>query len=329
MDVFRWPQDSRPPAAPRVVAVGAFDGVHLGHRKVLSSLCAEAAVRGARSCVVTFEPTPAQLFSARPPHNLRLSPADERLELLRQLCIPEVCVLDFSLSEVRRLSAAEFLQRVVRDWLGGIAICGSSSHDLGSDRVPWSRVEEMATHLGLEIVTADLQLTEGKVISSTEIRELIWAGQVDEAARLLGRDYTVTGIVGTGKRAGERIGFPTANINPPADKLVPADGVYAGWAAGENLPPGPLDLPQTAWPAAINIGHCPTVGPQHTRTIEVHIIGWSGKLRGSELTVGFIRRLRAERRFAHIDDLRDKIAADVRAAKAIAFDHAAALLKQK
>ena len=329
MNVYHWPHDGCPERAPRVIAVGAFDGVHLGHQRVLASLCAEANARSARSCVVTFEPTPAQFFSPRPPHNLRLSPGDERLELLRELCIDEVCVLDFTLSDVRRLTAAEFLQCVVRDWLGGVAICGSGSHDLGSDRVPWPQVVEMARHMGIEPIATDLQTRDGRIISSTEIRELIWRGRVEEAAQMLGRDYTVTGIVGTGKRAGARIGFPTANLDPPADKLVPAEGVYAGWAASDALEPGPLELPQGAWPAAINIGHCPTVGGQTCQTFEVHIIGWSGDLRGRELTVGFIRRLRSERRFAGIEDLRERIAADVRMAETIAHEHAAALLRQR
>ncbi len=328
MTVYHWPEDGCPEPEPRVVAVGAFDGVHLGHRRVLAALCAAASDRSARSCVVTFEPTPAQFFSPGPPHNLRLSPGDERLELLRELCIDEVCVLDFSLSEVRRMTAAEFLQRVLRQWLGAVAICGSGSHDLGSDRVPWPQVAEMARQLGLEPVAADLQLSGGRVISSTEIRELVWQGRVEDAARLLGRDYTVTGIVGTGKQAGVRLGFPTANLEPPPEKLLPADGVYAGWAAGEALGSGPLQQPAGAWPAAINIGRCPTVGGQSCRTFEVHIIGWSGELRGQKITTGFIRRLRSERRFAGIEDLRERIAADVRVAEAIAHEHAAALLRQ-
>ncbi|MBC7288351.1 MAG: adenylyltransferase/cytidyltransferase family protein [Armatimonadetes bacterium] len=320
MTTFSWPQSERPAPRPRVVAVGAFDGVHVGHRHLLSRLCQEAKARGATSCAVTFEPTPAQVFSDGPPHSLRLSPADERLDLLSKLCIDEVCVLDFSQPEVRAMRARDFLAIVVRGFLNAVAICGAESHELGSDRVPWPSVAELARSLGLEPLSIDLRRADGKVITSSDIRELVWAGDVEAAAALLGRDYIVSGRVTRGAGVGRKLGFPTANLQVSPDKLLPADGVYAGWAVGDPLGPGPLASSTEAWPAAINVGTCPTFA-RGTRSVEVHIIGWAGEISGHSITVGFIRRLRGEYRFPREDLLRDQIARDVEAAARIAQEH--------
>lgn len=323
MRVFHWPDGPRPPAEERLLAVGAFDGLHLGHRQVVEQLIADARRRGWLACLVTFEPLPAQVFSAEPPHNLRLTTGPERLDLFAHFGLDEVCVLDFARPELRSLTAEAFLREIAAGWLGAAGLLGSASHTMGSDQQPWPVLARLARAAGLEVFQVEPVSLSSTPISSTRIRQLVWQGRVAEAAELIGRDYTGSGLVVPGTGTGRTLGFPTLNLELAPDKLLPAGGVYAGWAWGEALGPGPLTLPFAgrAWPAAINIGTCPTrtaAGTSETlpaapdRTVEAFLLDWRGDAVGQPVLLGFTRRLRAERRFPDLEALRRQIQRDVR-----------------
>jgi riboflavin kinase/FMN adenylyltransferase len=269
---------------------------------------------------VTFEPTPTQVFSKEPPYNLRLTTEAERLRLLEVFCLHEVCILDFSRPELRATKAADFVRDVLHDWLGAKAICGASDHRMGSDHAGWDELAEIAHGLGMEAIVLPAELGPGGVVSSTKIRELVWEGRMEEAAGLLGRDYTVLAEVEAGQQVGRELGFPTANLAVPAEKLLPPEGVYAGWAQGEALGHGPLEAPgfEGAWPAATNIGRCPTIGENRERTFEAHVLDWAGDAYGAEITVGLMRRLRGEECFPSQKALVRQIADDVAAVRELA-----------
>jgi riboflavin kinase/FMN adenylyltransferase len=319
MRVLHWPEE-RPEQAARMVAVGAFDGLHRGHQRVAVELCRRARQQGWRSCLVTFEPVPTQVFSEEPPYNLRLTTEQERLRLLEVFCLDEVCILDFSLPELRAMRAEDFVREVLHDGLGARAICGAPDHRMGSDHAGWDELAEIARGLGMEALVVEVEEGPGGVVSSTKIRELVWEGRMEEAAELLGRDYTVLGKVETGEAVGRGLGFPTANLEILAEKLLPPDGVYGGWVQGEALGDGPLDVPRFggAWPAATNLGSCPTVKDAHSRTFEAHIIDWAGNAYGAELTVGLRLRLRGEECFPSQEALMAQIGEDVGAIRRLA-----------
>jgi riboflavin kinase/FMN adenylyltransferase len=323
MRLYRWPRDPKPQPFPRVAAVGGFDGFHRGHQRVIATVCETAHQRGWQACLLTFEPLPAQVFNSQPPHTLRLTTFAERLWMLQRLCVDEVCVLDFSRPEVRALPAAEFMRRVLKEWLDVQVLCGSVTHRLGSDRASWPQIRALASELDIEVLAVPLETVGGERPSSTRIRTLIWAGQLGAAAGLLGRHYTARGVVTTGLGVGRELGFPTLNVQVPADKLLPPDGVYAAWVAGETLGSGPLDagLFGPAWPAAVNLGTAPTLPTPRPRGLEAHLIGWQGEAGGSEVTVGFVARLRAERRFPDLAGLRRQIADDVEQAARLLAEH--------
>ncbi|MCD6352023.1 MAG: bifunctional riboflavin kinase/FMN adenylyltransferase [Armatimonadetes bacterium] len=319
MRVLAWCDDGSPRPRPRAVAVGAFDGLHLGHRQVLDCLMDEARRLGLPSCLVSFEPTPAQFFASRPPHNLRLTPRAEREELLERLGLDELCVLPFDRTEVRQRTAEQFLREVVVAMLGAKVLVGSTSHSMGSDRRRWANIADLARAEGLQVRQVEPLEVQGESVSSTRVRELIWRGRVEVAVELLGREYTVQGEVETGTGTGHKLGFPTLNVSTPPEKLLPSAGVYAGWARGDVLGDGPVLVPGLgpAWPVAINVGTAPTrqraMGlPALDRPIvEAHVLDWEGDARGERVTVGFVQRLRGEETFADVEQLRRAIAQDI------------------
>ncbi len=143
---------------------------------------------------------------------------------------------------------------------------------------------------------------------------------MEDASVLLGRDYTVLAEVEAGAQVGRGLGFPTANLAVPTEKLLPPDGVYAGWAQGEALGRGPLEVPgfEGAWPAATNLGSCPTIGDDHSRTFETHVLDWTGNAYGAEITVGLVKRLRGEECFPSQEALGRQIEEDVATVRELA-----------
>ena len=261
----------------RVVALGTFDGVHIGHRRVI-----EAA--GPAPTVVTFHPHPRRVLG----YGVELlTTLERRLELLAELGAAETLVVDFSL-EFQRVEPEVF----ARDWLGAIgarAVVAGADFRFGHRRAGDLDLLERA---GFEV--RRVPLLEG--VSSSEIRRLLHEGDLEAAARLLGRPYEVEGIVVEGDARGGTLGFPTANLAVDAELLIPRHGIYAGHAGGHR--------------AAISIGTNPHYGGDELR-VEAFLLGFAGDLYGRRLVVELWRRLRDERAFASEQDLIDQIARDV------------------
>lgn len=305
-----------PDYAPVAATIGMLDGVHRGHRLLLSDLRSLAAKRSLSSLVITFSSHPAAIVrpDAIPPMLTTLS---ERLALIEATADVDVCrLLPFDAS-LRALSAREFMT-LMRDAFGVRLLLMGFNHRFGSDGASLSRADyhEIAASLGIELVDApQLSLpSSGVEVSSSAIRRYLSdsASPRPDLARIaLGRPYSVSGKVVHGRSLGHKIGFPTANLLPDdSSKLIPANGVYAASASLPDMAP---------LPAIINIGHRPTVesGSPASISIEAHIIGLDADIYGSPLSLSFLSFLRHERKFPSLDALSRQLAADRDAAISI------------
>jgi riboflavin kinase / FMN adenylyltransferase len=271
-------------AVPRVVALGTFDGVHLGHRRVIEA----ALAAGPEPTVVTFDPHPRTALGNRVE---LLASLERRLELLGELGVKTTVVVEFTL-EVARLEPEEFGQHVLRPMGAEIVVAGEDFR-FGRGR---TGDLELLKQIGFE--TVPVPILEG--VSSSRIRELVAEGDVAGAAKLLGRPLEVEGTVVTGDARGGTLGFPTANLGIRPELLVPANGIYAG-AAGEHR-------------AAVSIGTNPHYGGRERR-VEAHLLDFDGDLYGERLVVQLWERLRDEAAFDSEDDLIAQISRDVEAAR--------------
>jgi riboflavin kinase / FMN adenylyltransferase len=264
----------------RTVALGTFDAVHLGHRRVIET----AVEAGPTPTVVTFHPHPRRVMG----YGVELiTTLERRLELIAELGIEEALIVEFSL-ELQRVEADAF----ARDYLAAI---GARVVVAGADFRFGHRREgdlDLLARLGFD--TRSVPLVEG--VSSSRIRQALHAGEVEEAARLLGRPPEVEGTVVEGDARGGTLGYPTANLAAEPDLLVPKSGIYAGFAAGHR--------------AAISIGTNPHYGGDELR-IEAFLLGFAGDLYGRRLIVELWHRLRDERAFASEEELVEQIARDV------------------
>jgi riboflavin kinase/FMN adenylyltransferase len=265
---------------PRAVAVGTFDGVHRGHQRVIEA----AKAAGLRPTVATFYPHPRTILGNRVE---LLATLDRRLELLADLGVAETLVVEFT-PELARLEPEEFAEQVLRR-LGAEVVVSGDNFRFGRAR----RGDlDLLRRLGFD--ARAVPLVEN--VSSSHIRRLLKAGEMEEAARLLGRPPEVEGIVVLGDQRGGTLGFPTANLAIPADLLVPEYGIYAGEAAGQR--------------AAISIGTNPHYGGEERR-VEAYLLDFEGDLYGRRLVVELWQRLRDERAFESEDDLIAAIDDDV------------------
>ena len=284
-----------------VIATGFFDGVHLGHRLVLEKLLSIARERGDESMVVTFWPHPRNVLQddAR---NLRLlTSLSEKKDLLKGLGIDRVEVLPFTRA-FSRLTTREYLEEYVKGRFGGKAILLGYDNRIGSDLLGPDEIEKVAVEVGLDVVrTGCLGTPNGKVVSSTKIREAIAAGDVESAAGMLGYNYSLTGVVVAGNRLGRTIGLPTANMRlyEPL-KLLPGNGVYS--VEVESL--------GRVFKGMCNIGTRPTVNVGSDRTVETNIFDFDEDLYGLDLKVTFLRKIRDERRFDSLDALKCQLIKD-------------------
>ena len=313
MEIIRDPAWSPALEQGSVVTVGEYDGVHRGHRTVISEMHRMAAERGCATAVVTFDRHPATIV--RPESApLLLCDLDHKLELLAETGVDYTLVVEFT-PEQAEVPAEMFARQVLVDCLQARAVVGGADFHFGQGRR--GNVETLGAvgeEFGYEVVGLPLvkQLTgEGEVISSTSIRAALSEGDVEKAHRLLGRPFEVRGVVTPGDRRGRTIGFPTANIPTTPDLQVPADGVYAAWYVRDD---------GAQYPAAVNIGKRPTFYDDAERSlIEAHLIGFRGDLYGESAKVRFVRRLRGEKKFDGIDSLKQQLVKDVAdAAKCLA-----------
>ena len=281
-----------------VVAIGSFDGVHLGHREVLERVRAMAAQLGARSAVITFEPHPRCVIEpSRCPKSL--TTLEEKLDLLQGLAIDDGIVVKFTPALAQR-TAGEFMADVASAMKVRAIVCGPD-FAFGHRRQgnpDWLRANGYAVE-----VLRPLQ-HDGVELHSSEIRRLLGEGDVPAANRLLGRPFALRGTVEHGAEVGRGLGFPTANLALQLHKLIPAPGIYAVQVVS----------PHGRHLGALDIGYRPTFGGDRL-TIEVFLLDFDGDLYGAQLDVSFVARIRDEERYDTAEQLSEAIARDVAATR--------------
>jgi riboflavin kinase/FMN adenylyltransferase len=307
MEVITDPGACPSPEGGTVVTIGAYDGVHLGHRALIGRVRSMAATLGCQSAVVTFDRHPATVVRPESAPKL-LTDLDQKLELLAGTGVDYTLVVRFD-KERSQESAADFVHEVLVRCLQAQAVVVGHDFHFGHGRqgnVPM--LQAMGAELGFDVLGISLVGDEHEAISSTRIRGLLAEGDVAGGAELLGRPHEVRGVVEHGDARGRDLGFPTANVSVPGDILLPADGIYAGW----YLRP---DGVRRA--AAISLGRRPTFYEEAgTSLLEAYILDFDGDLYGERARVQFATRLRGERRFDRVEDLVAQIGADVVATRA-------------
>lgn len=307
MQVILNPAACPKPPAGTVVTIGAYDGVHLGHRALIGRVRSMASTLGCQSAVVTFDRHPAMVVRPESAPKL-LTDLDQKLELLAETGVDYGLVVHFD-EERSHESAEDFVHEVLVGCLGAKAVVVGHDFHFGHGRrgnVPM--LQAMGAELGFDVLGISLVADDGEPISSTRIRGLLGAGDVEGAAALLGRPHEVRGVVERGDARGRELGFPTANVSVPGEILLPADGIYAGWYL---RPEG------SRVPAAISLGRRPTFYEAAEKSLlEAHLLDFSGDLYGERARVQFISRLRGEEKFDRIEDLVAQMEKDVAATRA-------------
>lgn len=300
------------PGSGSVVSIGFYDGVHLGHQALISSVLDRAAVGDLTTTVVTFDRHPAQVL--RPESApLLLCDLDQKLELLGSTGIDQTLVIHFD-EERAHESAEHFVRDVLVGGLGAkVVVVGEDFHFGHRRSGNVALLQDMGAELGFEVVghhLVGMDWTDARPelqVSSTAIRRALVEGRLDDANEMLGRAHEMRGPVVDGDKRGRTIGFPTANVAIRAEILLPADGIYAGRlerASGESLP------------SAIYLGTRPTFyDDQPASLLEVHCLDWEGDLYGEDVRVHFEHRLRGDRKFDTIEELTAQLAIDCQRSK--------------
>ena len=283
-----------------VVATGFFDGVHTGHRHVITQLVEAAAARGDESMVVTFWPHPRNVLQ-KEARSLRLpTTLAEKKQMLLDMGVDKVEVLDFT-KDFSRMTTQEYLL-MLKERYGAKTILIGYDNRMGCDAKDADQVAETAAQVGLETIRTRMIPSEhGYAVSSTKIRQKLEEGDVQAASAMLGYDYSLLGVVVAGNRIGRTIGFPTANMQlyEPL-KLVPGNGVY--FVRVHTL--------DREWLGMCNVGCRPTVGQGNARTIETHIFGFDEDIYGLDIKVTFLQKIRDEIKFASLTDLKTQLELD-------------------
>ena len=283
-----------------VVATGFFDGVHVGHRLVIEQLVKAAAARGDESMVITFWPHPRNVLQKEARSLRLLTTLAQKKQMLHQLGVDRVEVLSFT-KDFSAMTMEQYLRHIMKEY-GAKAVLLGYDNRIGCDAADSDQVARTAEMLGLEVIRTDMvSAHEGFAVSSTKIRERLEAGDVTGAAQMLGYDYSLHGVVVAGNRLGRTIGFPTANMQlyEPL-KLVPGNGVYF---VKVNV------LGRSLY-GMCNIGCRPTVGAGNARTIETNIFGFDEDIYGLDMDITFVARIREERKFGSMEDLKDQLEQD-------------------
>ena len=284
-----------------VVATGFFDGVHTGHRHVITQLVEAAAARGDESMVVTFWPHPRNVLQKEARSLRLLTTLAEKKQMLLDMGVDKVEVLDFT-KDFSRMTTQEYLL-MLKERYGAKTILIGYDNRMGCDAKDADQVEEIAAQVGLEAIRTRMIPSEhGYAVSSTKIRQKLEEGDVQAASAMLGYDYSLLGVVVAGNRIGRTIGFPTANMQlyEPL-KLVPGNGVY--FVRVHTL--------DREWLGMCNVGCRPTVGQGNARTIETHIFGFDEDIYGLDIKVTFLQKIRDEIKFASLTDLKTQLELDM------------------
>ena len=304
MEVLHFPDDTRPAwLVHPVLALGNFDGLHRGHLKIVERVRRGAAEHGGTPMAMTFDPHPSRIVRPDKAPPLLMTKA-QRLEALDRAGIAAVAVVRFT-PELSRWDPETFVRTVLVEWLRVSEVWVGANFLFGHDRSGnFSTLRTLGQRYGFRADKIDPVRYKEFVVSSTRIRRLVAEARMDEAGALLGHPYYVDGTVVVGKHRGRELGFPTANLQTD-NELLPPNGVYATTTTIDGVVHASLT----------NIGVRPTFGDTTRPIIESYILGFSGDLYGRPLRLGFVQRLRDERKFEDVDALRAQIEADRRRAE--------------
>lgn len=285
---------------PTALTVGNFDGLHLGHRAMLGRLIAEARQRDLRACVLTFEPHPREFFaSGQAP--ARLTGLREKLSLLAAAGIDHAFVLRFG-RELAEQVPQEFIDRILVKGLCVRHLIVGDDFCFGKGRAGnFATLQKAGEEHGFGVETMRTVEVDGIRVSSSAVREALAAGNLELAARLLGRVYNVAGRVIHGDKIGRQLGFPTANIQFRRMR-IPVEGVFAVTVEG---------LGDKPWPGAASVGLRPTIAAGLKPVLEVHLLDFSGEIYRQHVSVNFLHKLRDQERYDSFDALKQQIAQDV------------------
>jgi riboflavin kinase/FMN adenylyltransferase len=291
-----------------VITIGNFDGVHIGHQALFHEVVEKADAIGGTSIAITFEPHPMRVLQKSSTLPL-ITVYEQKNELIARAGIEVLICIPFT-RDFASLSAEAFIKDLLIKKIGMRAVVVGKDYTFGRNREGnLSMLQSYASRLGYEVIVADWIKAEQKLddrISSTRIRELIMAGEVEAARKMLGRHYQIRGLVVKGRdRGGKLLGIPTANINLQ-DELCPKTGIYAVT----------VEHDRQLYRGVANIGYSPTFD-DNLFTIEVHLLNFTKDIYGEKIRINFIQRIRDEKKFAGIADLKEQIHQDIKAAQKI------------
>lgn len=283
---------------PAITTLGVYDGLHLGHQLIMKTVVERAKATGYASTVVTFSPHPRHVLdpAGAPP---LLQTFEQKMEGLEILGIEQVIVIEFT-REFASTRAEEFTKRILLDYLDSREVYLGKGFVFGYRREGnIERLREFAEIYGFIADEVPEVSLRGNRISSTAVRELLLAGRVNLARRMLGRPYGVEGVVSEGRRLGRQLQFPTANLQP-VNAVIPANGVYVTLAQVDNV-----------WYRSVsNIGFRPTVSDERVRVVEAHLLDFDQNLYGKRIRLRFLHRIRDEKKFDSLAQLREQIGKD-------------------
>ena len=294
---------------PTTLALGSFDGLHAGHRRVIASVTKTDHLN-AIPTVVSFWPHPREVLHGEP--RLRLDLPEEKLELLEPLGIQQLVLVPFN-RQLAQLSAADFVEQVLLDCLKARKIAVGANFRFGRGREgDTNTLRVLAEAAGVEVSVMPILEDAGGRMSSSRIREALSKGDLQTASKLLGRPYRFRGTVVRGRGLGRDLGWPTANLQVDGRKFLPGLGVYAARAWTQRDGKG---RESDALPAVMNLGPQPTVDPNSPSAVEVHLLDRQIELVGQELVVEPVERLRGQQRFSGLEELSAQIGQDAEAAR--------------
>jgi riboflavin kinase/FMN adenylyltransferase len=302
MRIIRGLPSAPPERRPSAVALGVFDGVHLGHRAILGAAVTQARADASPAIACTFDPHPLEILQpGRAP--LAITTLDERLALIADTGIDATVVLTFD-RELASVEPEAFVKDVLVERLSARHVVVGFNHRFGRGaRGDAALLRDLGGRLGFGVEVVEPFTVEGVEVSSTAIRTALGRGDLERAARMLGRPYTLPGKVVAGAGRGRTLGFPTANVAPDRPVLLAA-GVYACTA----------DVAGGRHRAVVNVGVRPTFN-EHTLAVEAYLLDFSADIYGQSIVLTFASRVREERRFPSVDALRSQIEADVETAR--------------
>lgn len=304
--VVTWGIDSLDYVTGTAATLGSYDGIHLGHHKIVDRLISVKSERLlSRSLVITFHPHPQEVLRKNDTEIQLLTTIDERLQLLASTGIDEVLVLEFS-KEFSQTPYEQFFRKTLVERIGVEAMVVGFNHAFGKNREgDTEHLKQLASTEAVYVEEVEPLIIDGVSVSSTKIRHALLEGKILMANHYLGRRYSIDGVVIKGDAIGRELGYPTINLSMQKNKLIPADGVYSGVASIDGI----------SYSAAISIGTRPTVTDSRERAVEAFLLDFSGDLYEKKVPLEFQNYLRSQVKYDSLEDLRKQISLDVLAVR--------------